>query len=354
MCLAPARRFRCMRPGLARRLFALAGILIILLFLLFKMFTGAAIFMALKQAVDKMPEGVITVFYQREPLRILKIAMPVLCWSSLEGDSSGTEPSQIFWDSLETVVRVNLCSPSAVLRSQIPILTMLQPPAAVAVSRSSSSLTENFSAPAKTAFALPGEGLVIIYNTHTGETYSMTDRVERLDGRQGGVVTVAAALQEALESKYGIKVARSDHINDLNYDTSYQESEKTARELLAANSKARVVFDIHRDSAKPREQSVVNVNGQNVAPLLFIIGSGSRRPPSGWRQNLAFATELSNKTNEIYPGLSLGVRINSGSYNQYLHPHSVLVEFGTSKNSTEEAVRSAVLFADVVARVIME
>jgi stage II sporulation protein P len=295
----------------------------------------------------------MAVFYRQEPLRILQSAVPALRWSNPGEDSCPANLSQTLLDSLGAVIRVNLRSPTMVLRSQMPWLVMSAPPGVMAVSRSGGAHPVD-TVPAGKASALSGEGLVIIYNTHTGETYSMTDRVERLDGRHGGVVTVAAALQEALEGKYGIKVARSDRIHDTNYGTSYLESEKTARELLAANPNAKVVFDIHRDAAKSREQSVVKVNGENVAPLLFITGSSTRKLFAGLRQNYSFALRLSAKANEVYPGLSLGVKVKSSHYNQYLHPHAVLVEIGTSNNSVEEAVRSAVLFADVVARVIRE
>lgn len=348
----PAGRFRYMRAGQVCRFIALAGVILMLLLLFFQV-TGAAALMALKETAGKIPEEVIAVFYRGEPLKILQCALPVLYWSGFEEDSRTDSLSQSLLDSLGAVVRVNLCSPVAVLKSQMPLPVMSAPRGVVAVSRSGDAHPVDI-VPANKAPTLPGDSLVIIYNTHTGETYSMTDRVERLDGRRGGVVTVAAALQEALEGKYGIKVARSDSINDADYDNAYLESEKTAKELLTANPKSRVVFDIHRDAAKSREQSLVTVNGEKVAPLLFITGSSARKSSVGLQQNYAFAVKLSGKVNETYPGLSLGVRVKNSNYNQYLHPHAVLVEIGTSKNSVEEAVRSAVLLADVVARVLAE
>ncbi|MDF9408334.1 stage II sporulation protein P [Pelotomaculum isophthalicicum JI] len=350
--LPAAGRLRYMRAGHVCKFIALAGVVLMPLLLFFQV-TGAAALMTLKESAGRIPEEVIAVFYQREPLKILQCALPVLCWGGFEEDSRTDSLSQSLLDSLGAVVQVNLCSPVAVLRSQMPLLVMSEPRGVVAVSRSGDAHPVN-PVPVNKVSALLGDSLVIIYNTHTGETYSMTDRVERLDGRQGGVVTVAAALQDTLEGKYGIKVARSDRINDANYDNAYIESEKTAKELLADNPKARVVFDIHRDAAKSREQSLVTVNGEKVAPILFITGSGARKSSAGLQQNYAFAAKLSGKVNEMYPGLSLGVRVKNSNYNQYLHPHAVLVEIGTSKNSVEEAVRSAVLLADVVVRVITE
>ncbi|MCL6634640.1 MAG: stage II sporulation protein P [Peptococcaceae bacterium] len=325
------------------RLIPATGLVFILLFLLSRVFLLPAPYPAFFEKAGEAADRVV-VLCQRDPLKLLKSAMPALDWSAFEDDTGGLTLSGVLWSIAGALAGVNLQNPAVVLQSQLPPLTAAEPSGAAETGRPVLS-------PAP-VFARPGEALVCIYNTHTGETYSLTDGVDRLDGRQGGVVTVAAALQEALEKKYGIKVARSDRINDASYNTSYLESEKTARELLAANPGAWVVLDIHRDSGKTREQSVVKIDDQEVAPILLVVGSDARRPFPGWRQNFAFAAELSDKMNRMYPGLSLGVRVKDGLYNQFLHPRAVLVEVGTTKNSTEEAVRSARLLADVLAGLI--
>lgn len=346
----PAGRFVCARAGRACRWMALAGLLSVAIFLLIQ-FAGAATAAAFRTAAGKLPAVVITLFYRQEPLKVLRSAAPALGWNELEADCHPLSPVETLLHSLSDVVRVNLGSPAAVFRSQMPLLALAAPPAAAAAAGRPDGAAAPPAVLPEIFSPNPGASQVIIYHTHTGETYSLTDGVERLDGRQGGVVTVAAALQEALERKYGIKVTRSDRIHDADYGSSYLESEKTARALLAANPAARMMLDIHRDAAKSREQSVVNINGTNVAPLLFITGSSGSGPFAGLRQNFAFASQLSAKANELYPGLSLGVRVKNSHYNQHLHPHAVLVEIGTSQNSLEEAVRAAVMFADVIGNI---
>lgn len=162
---------------------------------------------------------------------------------------------------------VNQFSPTAVLQSQIPLL------GAVDIMSAEPGTVPGPGEPGeKLITGNSEECLVCIYNTHTCETYRLTDGVDRLGGRHGGVVTVAAAFQAALEEEQGIKTARSDKIHDLVYNLSYSESEKTARELLDAHSHTRTIFDIHRDSNKTREQSIINIDGQVYATLLFIVG----------------------------------------------------------------------------------
>jgi len=303
------------------------------------------------EKIENFPRRVL-VLYQGDPVKILKTAIPPLEWGSFEGDIANRPASRIIMDAFASVAGVRFHSPAVILQSQIPCLAAVTLPEPTA-----NQLREDIPGlvlPPETVTILSEECLVGIYNTHTGETYSRTDGLERLEGKRGGVVTVAMALQGELEEKHGIKVVRSDRIHDANYNTSYLESEKTLRAMLAGHPALKVVLDIHRDSGKTREQSLVQIDGQAVAPILFIVGSDARRPFPNWRQNYDFAVRLSERINQRYPGLSLGVRVKDGLYNQFLHPRAVLVEMGTTENSTEEAACSARLLAGILAELLAE
>ncbi|NLJ77486.1 MAG: stage II sporulation protein P [Peptococcaceae bacterium] len=300
-------------------------------------------------AVKEVPGWILDSF-QAKPLNIITGTMPICRWSSLFEDGDTCTVMGSFLDSTGAVGGVNFFSPTGVLQSQIPLL------GAVDIIGAEPGVAPGLGEPGeKLITGNSEECLVCIYNTHTGETYRLTDGVDRLDGRQGGVVAVAAAFQAALEEDQGIKTTRSDQIHDQVYNLSYSESKKTARELLDAHPHTRAIFDIHRDSDKAREQSIINIDGQVYATLLFIVGSDSCSSWPGWRQNYAFAQELSKGINEKFPGLSQGVRVKEGlhrAYNQHLHPHAVLLEVGTTENSCEEAIRSVQLLAGVVAEAI--
>ncbi|MCL6478194.1 MAG: stage II sporulation protein P [Peptococcaceae bacterium] len=344
-------RYRKIKAGLARFLFAAVLPAVLFLFLS-KAQRVLPVDWASAGAIREVPYRLVD-YIQRQPENILYAAVPALAGGAFEGGGMKAGPAEILLEVLNDLARVRLDSPVAVFSSALPPLAGegFRAPALLSGAPAAVSSTALVSEPSGRP-AAGGEALVCIYNTHTGETYSLTDGKERLERLQGGVVTVAAALQEALEKKHGIPVARSDRINDMDYNNSYLESEKTARELLAANPKTRVILDIHRDSGKTREQSVISINGRPAAPILFIVGSDTRRPFPTWRQNHSFAGELSRQLNEMYPGLSLGVRVKDGLYNQHLHPGAVLVEIGTSRNSVEEAVRSAQFLADALAVLI--
>lgn len=262
--------------------------------------------------------------------------------------------------AFNTVSKVNLNKPETILQSQIPCFSMVELPttagAVEPVDRKNYLQHQDTAAQKdKTAgTALTGPPLVAIYNTHTGETYQLTDGVERLDKKRGGVVRAAEALEERLQQEYGINVVRSNKIHDAQYNMSYIESEKTVKKLVNQYKELKLLLDIHRDAGRAREDSFVTINGDKVAPIMIIVGSDARRPFPKWQQNLAMAKKLADKMDELYPGLSLGVRVKEGRYNQQYHNGALLLEIGSVQNTTEEAVKAAELLADVVAELLKE
>lgn len=284
---------------------------------------------------------------ERDPRGLLRSAAPVVAWAGNQEDI----PEEITPRSLVTAVlapfRLNLASPPDMLDSEMPALAEFKkgypaPASSGAAPGKERSLTG-------AAAGITHDALVGIYYTHTGETYALTDGTERLPGKRGGVVEVGRAIKDTLEKNHGIRVAADDRVNDEIYGLSYVESEKTARLLLEGNKDVQILLDIHRDAGKPRSDSVVKVNGKELAPILFIVGSDARSPFPSWRNNYDFAVKLAGRINAAFPGLCLGVRVKEGRYNQFLHPRALLVEIGSVSNSTAEAVESARLLAGVLA-----
>lgn len=206
----------------------------------------------------------------------------------------------------------------------------------------------------ETQLQVTGEPLVAIYNSHNGETYTPTDGVPRRDGASAGVVTVAEQLALALE-KQGIPTVRSEKIHDYpSYTLSYANSLKTVEEILQQHPTVEIVIDVHRDYLPTRTQTTTQVNGEDVARILFIVGNDARQSHPKWRQNLAFVNSLELKMEQLYPNLSRGVRQQDGRYNQHVHPRAMLVEMGSAENSLQEAIKSAQLLANVLAEMLAE
>lgn len=201
-------------------------------------------------------------------------------------------------------------------------------------------------------FITSDKPLVAIYNTHNAETYRPTDGKDKIEGKNAGVATVAAKLAEALEAKQ-VKTIRSTAIHDYpSFAQSYGNSEKTVRSMLQSNPSIQVVIDVHRDVVNKRE--TVKINGKDTAKIMLILGSNARLAHPNWEKNKLFAEQVVQKMDQIYPGLAKGLRVQSGRYNQHLHPNAILLEVGSVENSQEEAERAVVLFADVIIHVLAD
>lgn len=243
-------------------------------------------------------------------------------------------------------------------------LAMKQSPASFLVSASSpiphpsvppTATSKPVSSPATSSGKkekLSRDVLVAIYHTHTSESYRPSDGADHLTRQRGGVVQVGEELKKILEEKYGIRTAHSDKIHDYFYNYSYVESEVTARELVTQYPRLTVLIDLHRDGNVPREYTTAEINGKKTARIMLVMGSNRRLEHPRWQENLAFARELDRRLQARYPGLSRGIRLEAGRYNQHLHPHALLIEVGGSENTREEAIQAVIFLAEVLAEMI--
>ena len=196
--------------------------------------------------------------------------------------------------------------------------------------------------------------LVGIYNTHNSENYSATGGAAKVEGQNSGVVKVAEVLEASLRDNYGVAAARSTQIHDYpNWNLSYTKSKETAKSLLSKNPSIQILVDIHRDAGIKEKRTTI-INGSKAAQILFIVGSAERLDHPNWKKNKEFAEKLHAKAEKLYPGLSRGVRVQDGRYNQHLHPHAVLIEVGNVNNSLEEAEISGKLLARIFSEVLKD
>lgn len=191
-----------------------------------------------------------------------------------------------------------------------------------------------------------GSPQVLIYCTHTAESYA--DDPKGADGR-GSVLKVAHRLQETLKNSYGIEAVVSDNVNDSpDWSRSYMTSKLTAQELLGQYPDASLIIDLHRDSGPAKAESTVKVDGKSAATLLLVVGSDATMNHPNWRQNWDTAKSVAASVEAVNKNILAGVRVQKGRYNQHLTPKSVLLEVGTDKNTLEEALNSADVFAAAV------
>ena len=121
----------------------------------------------------------------------------------------------------------------------------------------------------------------------------------------------------------------------------------------------RVILDVHRDALVSSEGEIYKMvsqeAGEQVAQVMLVVGTdagGGAHP--GWRDNLAFARLLQGNLVRGYRSLARPIVLRSSTYNQQLSPGYLLVEVGGHGNTLTEAVAGARLWADNVARTLLE
>jgi stage II sporulation protein P len=203
--------------------------------------------------------------------------------------------------------------------------------------------------------------LIAFYHTHNSETYhspgmnpSRFDDYHLRNSTDTGIMRVGAELTKVLENKYGVPVLHSRNLHDHDgFLRSYINSLGTVTDILRKNPQLKMVFDIHRDGV-PELSFTTRIGGEEVGQILIVVTTDAYGlPHTRYRENLAFAQLLHKHMEEMYPGLSRGVRVvNTARYNQHVHPRALLLEVGNYNHSEQAAIRSARLLADVLARVL--
>ncbi|MGS0765112.1 stage II sporulation protein P [Syntrophomonas curvata] len=196
---------------------------------------------------------------------------------------------------------------------------------------------------------------VVLYCTHSSESYIPDSGQASLEGKRGLVNSVAGSMAGSLESG-GIKAAVIDRIHDYpDYNKSYTASRETVKEVVNGEKNLAALFDIHRDHIPDAESAeTVNIKGRMAARILIIVGTDERKDHPRWKENLAFAEKLYQQGEKMYPGLIKGIRTRPGTYNQEFFDRSLLLEFGTDFNSLAEARHAAELMAEILLEVLEE
>ncbi len=191
---------------------------------------------------------------------------------------------------------------------------------------------------------------VLIFHTHTSESYlPASGKTHQFNGK-GDIVLIGKRLAETLERKYRIPVLHCDTIHDhYPFRDSYQRSLATVEEYLKRHPELEVILDVHRDATPGLEHRVM-IQNRPAAKIVLVVGTdrlGLQHP--NWEKNHQFAMELVDAINRIYPDLAHRVILADARYNQHLHEKAVLVEIGNEKSTLEESLYSAELFAEILA-----
>ncbi len=210
------------------------------------------------------------------------------------------------------------------------------------------------------------EPTVLIFHTHTTESYEMlnkgwytSDYVTRSDDPTRNMVRVGTALCEELE-KMGIGVIHDTQIHDAKYTGAYDRSRASIAQIMQENPSIKVVIDVHSDAIKQsdgtRVKPTATINGKKAAQIMIIAGceDGKVTDFPTWEENLTFALRLQEIAETQYPGLMRPILFSARKYNMDVTPCSVLLEMGSDSNTLEEAEYSGRLIGTALGKLVTE
>ena len=203
---------------------------------------------------------------------------------------------------------------------------------------------------------------IIIYHTHTCESYTQTDKNKykpsgnyRTTNLKYSVVKVGDELEKQLKKKkFNVIHDKTKHDYPA-YTGSYSRSLKTVEKILENQKDTEIIFDLHRDAVgnKGGYAPTVEIKGEKVAQIMFVIGTndgGGKHP--NWKNNLKFAVAVQEKGNEMYPGLFRAINLRSATFNQKVSNAASIIEVGATGNTLEEATASMKYLAKVLNKVL--
>lgn len=210
------------------------------------------------------------------------------------------------------------------------------------------------------------EPLVLIYHTHTTESYQRADTgfyysggVTRSEDPAVNMVRIGDALCEVLESS-GIPCVHDTQIYDGQYNGAYARSRESVIGWLDRYPSIQIALDVHRDSIGDPETVFVKptaqIGGMKTAQIMILAGAeeGSVTDFPNWKQNLNFALCLHERAQTMFPGLMRPLYFCPRKYNMDLVPCGLLLEVGSDANTLKEAYCAARLFGRALAALINE
>lgn len=206
---------------------------------------------------------------------------------------------------------------------------------------------------------------VLLVHTHTTEGYADSDKDwydknvnPRTTDKSESVVAVGDEIEKKLNAA-GIKTLHVTTYHDYpEYTGAYNRARETIKSYLAKYPSIEMVIDVHRDSMTQDDGTKIKptatINGKKAAQVMIISGCDDDGTLnfSGWRNNLAIATQLQKQLADDYEGLARPLYFAPYRYNMDLTPNSLLIEFGTDVNTLSEAKYSGKMVGEALVKVL--
>ncbi len=211
-----------------------------------------------------------------------------------------------------------------------------------------------------------GKPQVLIYHTHSTESYEMQDlgyyesgSSARTTNEKYNMIRVGDEIAAQLE-KAGIEVIHDRELYDYpSYNGAYNRSADAVKKYLKKYPSITVTLDIHRDAIEQsggvRVKPTAIIGGKKAAQVMIIAGvdDGTMNFPK-WKENMKFASALQTRMETDYKGLTRAAMVCHRRYNMYLTTNSLLIEVGGHANTLDEAVYSGEMIGKSLVNVLKE
>lgn len=200
------------------------------------------------------------------------------------------------------------------------------------------------------------EPQILIYHTHSQEAFADSVAGEIAHT----IVGVGDYLTEILTNQYGYNVLHHTGVYDmengeLDRKQAYNRALPAIEAILEQYPSIEVVIDLHRDGVADNIHLVTEVNGKQVARLMFFNGlcrdtSGELAEVSNpYREdNLAFSLQMGLHLKTSYPEVLRVLYLQKNRYNQHVASRCLLVETGAQTNTVEEAMNAMEILAEIL------
>lgn len=206
--------------------------------------------------------------------------------------------------------------------------------------------------------------VVLVYHTHSSESYQITENTFYsdlliADPQTLGVIRAGDALCNAIEA-HGYEVIHDRTVYDTSYSGAFDRSRNNISDILRANPSIQIVIDLHRDSITRKDGSrvktVTEIDGKKTAQIQIITGceEGAVKGFPNWEKNLTFALKLQKSISDYNPRAVRPLLFCTRKYNMDLVPCALNIEIGTDANTVREAVYSAEILGNSISELIKE
>ena len=193
---------------------------------------------------------------------------------------------------------------------------------------------------------------ILLYHTHSQEAFANSD-----PGKEEDTIVGAGEILTSLLEEYGFSVYHHKGKYDVeSRDYAYSNSLPEIEKILEENPQIQVVIDLHRDAVAEGTKLVTQLQGHQVAKVMFFNGLGRTKDKGEisylknpyLKENLAFSFQMKVACDEYYPGFARNIYLRAYRYNMHLCPKTLLIELGAQTNTKEEIETALIPLAHVL------